>query len=134
MKRVCILLFSTYFLIGAIILPHSNFALLLNLPNMYTEFVSINGNTSYVDFLDEQFVESYELFDFDSGSEHKQEKEKTPVDMNCYATQHSSVFKIKKLDIDFNKPITGIEHTVYYPNFNLPKTAAFIFHPPQFTA
>ena len=132
MNRILIHVFSTYFLIGAIILPQSNFALLLNLPKMYAEFVSINGSSSFMDFLDEQFVESFELFDTDKNSEN--EKEKIPVDMNCYANQSSSVFKIQTFELEFNKPNPNIEHTVYCPYFNLPKTTAFIFHPPKISA
>jgi hypothetical protein len=134
MKKIIILLFSTYFLIGAILLPQSNFALLFNLPTMYTEFVSINGDASYLDFLDEQFVESYELFDMEKGSDSKPEKEKIPVAMDCSATQFSSVFKMQVLELEFNKPSISIEHTAYYPPFNLSEKPAFIFHPPKLAA
>ena len=134
MKRIIILLFSSYFLIGAILLPQSNFALLFNLPTMYTEFVSINGDASYLDFLDEQFVESYELFDMEKGSDSKPEKEKNPVAMDCSAAQFSSVLKMQVLELEFNKPSISIEHTAYYPPFNLPEKPAFIFHPPKLAA
>ncbi|MEI8274132.1 MAG: hypothetical protein WCG08_16070 [Paludibacter sp.] len=131
MKRLVILLFSYYFLMAAIVLPQSNFALLTNLSKIYADFVSVNGKTSFVNFLDEQFIESFEIFDYDNCSEGQKEKEQKPVPINCYMAQQSSAFKIQIFEMVFSEPAKVLKHIVFYQDLYFFSTPVFIFHPPQ---
>ena len=131
MKRILVFLFSTYFLIGAIILPQSDFSLSTNLSTIYDDFIVLNGNTSFANFLDEQFIESFELFDNENTTENPHEKDQKPVPIHYYLTQASSMFKVQIPDLDFSEPTPVIEFTTFYQNFYLSITPGYIFHPPK---
>jgi hypothetical protein len=133
MKKFLTILFSGYFLIGAIVLPNSDFALLSSLQNIYDDFVKLNGKTCFSCFLDEQFVEGFELFDADNDNvkDNHHEKEQKPVPINCYLAQQSSAFKIQNFDIHFSEPTPVVEHMIFYQNFYQFATQVYIFHPPR---
>lgn len=133
MRRILIILFSIYFLVGAVVLPQSDFALLSSLQNIYEDFVKLNGKTCFSCFLDEQFVESFELFDNDSDTakENHHEKEQKPVPINCYLAQQSSAFKIQTFDMDFTEPSPVLELIPFYQEFLISITPDYIFHPPR---
>lgn len=132
MKRILIFLFSGYFLIGAIVLPQSDFSLLTNIQKIYNDFVLLNGKTSFMDFLDEQFVESFEFFDNADKTENIHEKEQKPVPINFYLTQSNSVFNAQNLEIEFSEPTPVNEFTIFYQDFYLSRTIGYIFHPPKY--
>ena len=133
MKRFLLFLFSGYFLIGAVILPNSDFALLSELKNIYQDFVKLNGKTCFSCFLDEQFLESFEFLDIDHDNvnENHHEKEQKPVPISCYLAQQSSAFKIQIFEMIFSEPAKVLKHIVFYQNLYFFSTPDFIFHPPK---
>ena len=136
MRKFLVLILSVYFLIGAIVLPDSDFALISSLQRMYTDFETLNGKTSFNTFLDEQFVENFEFFEFETEQEHKNEKEQEQkqVPINCYVSQTPSVFKIQTLENELAISSPVLTFNSFYANLYQFTSLNCIFHPPEFTA
>ena len=131
MRKVGTILLSVYFLFGSFILPDCDFALLSNLQKIYGDFVVLNGQTSYTDFLDEQFIDGFQIFEFDNEKDEPGEKEQKPVPIDYLVTQQQSVFKIQTITVEFPEPKTIIKVVEFYQNFYKSINPESVFHPPK---
>jgi len=133
MRKLLIILLSGYFLVGAIILPQSDFTLLSSLPKIYNDFISLNGKTSFEKFLDDQFIENFEFIDKIEEHENHQEneKEEKQVPINCYLAQQTFFLEIKHVVVDFLIPTPVIKYIPFYQVLYFFINPNSIFHPPK---
>ncbi|MEI6555159.1 MAG: hypothetical protein WCL70_06195 [Paludibacter sp.] len=131
-RKILIFLLTGYFLIGAIVLPDSDFALSSNLLKIYYDFNCVNHPVNYLKFIDVQFFESFEFYDIeDFKDSNPQEKKQKPVPIYPYIAQQSSAFILQIQKNEFLAVTPYIEYTIFYWNFYRFVQKNSVFHPPK---
>ena len=132
MKSLVSIILGFHILICSCILPGSDFNLLNQIPNIYEQYQKVNGDTSFSEFIEEQFFNIFAIKDGqDEPNDEPFEKEQHSVPVDLFSINQTIFIKIDYFITEF-KPVQELK-IIFIPYIENYKNLFLksIFHPPE---
>lgn len=132
MIKVCSIFLSIYIFLGTILLPKGDFGFTAQLPKLYDTYIQLNGATSLDEFLEEELLDPYSLFENDNDpSDEPFEKECHPVPIDLITVNANVSFYTMPAVIELQLESTPIMIFIPYTESYASTDLESIFHPPR---
>jgi hypothetical protein len=132
MKSCISILLSLHFFICACFLPCNDFSIINQIPKIYEMFKTVNGETPFMEFLEEQFFDIFpDNFSKNEELDEPFEKEQHAVPVFLFSVNYIVFININYIIIEF-KPINE-KKSILNIIFDFYKSIYLnsIFHPPK---
>ena len=132
MTRFSAILIVFYYLSGTLFLPDGNFAYFAQIPELYRDYIAINGESDLLEFCDENFFDFEKQIGIEDQEEDEPfEKEAKQIPFHSLTISTQIAIPTNNTEIELKINIEKTEFKIYYLLKEYFAYQRSIFHPPK---
>ncbi len=132
MRRFSIILLTIHYAIGTLFLPEGNFLYLSQIPDIYRQYEFVNGETDFLTFVEENFLEFENKLGIEDENEPF-ENEEQQIPFKTISINVNPAFSLPISEIEIKPQIVTSEKNTFYLIKEYTTKIISIFHPPKYS-
>jgi len=132
MRRFSIILLTIHYAIGTLFLPEGNFLYLSQIPDIYRQYEFVNGETDFLTFVEENFLEFENKLGIEDENEPF-ENEEQQIPFKTISINVNPAFSPPISEIEIKPQIVTSEKNTFYLIKEYTTKIISIFHPPKYS-